>query len=84
MTIYDSQNKIVKSFEKNGARYILSISLNMQAKRATFTGQANKKVVVSLDDFKTNRMSCTFCVSMRFAWSTENRKVLDAKVLLFR
>jgi hypothetical protein len=43
---YDSTGKLVRQFEKPGARYIWQITVETAAKTVTFWGQANQKVVV--------------------------------------
>ncbi len=43
---YDSTGKVVRQFEKPGARYVWQITVETSAKTVTFWGQANQKVVV--------------------------------------
>jgi hypothetical protein len=47
---YDESDKIVKQWEKSGARYVYKITVDTAAETATFWGQSDHKIVVSWKD----------------------------------
>jgi glutaredoxin-related protein len=49
---YDAKGQIVKQWEKPGARYLTSITVDAEGKTITLTGQANLTTVLSWDELK--------------------------------
>ena len=47
---YDCEGKVVKQWEKTGARYLWQISKDFENKTITFWGQSNKTIVMSWSD----------------------------------
>lgn len=50
MVMYDPQGSAISIIEKTGARYIYQITLNVPQNSATFSGQADQSVTMSLDE----------------------------------
>ena len=47
---YDVQGKVVKQWEKSGARYVYKITVDVKAQTVTFWGQSDRKIVMSWKD----------------------------------
>ena len=50
MVMYDPKWKVVNTVEKRGARYIYKLTLDAKGQSATFWGQSDQKVTMSLDE----------------------------------
>ena len=57
MTIvaYDSNDNVVDQWVRTGARYIISITLDMNAMTATFLGQASNTIALGLDELNVGQ-----------------------------
>ena len=49
MVCYDPKDRVVEQLETPGARYVYKITLEKEAGTATFWGQGNQKVSLTLD-----------------------------------
>ena len=49
---YDAKGQIVKQWEKLGARYLTSITVNSAQKTVTLIGQANQTTVLSWSELQ--------------------------------
>ena len=57
MTIvaYDADDNVVDQWVRTGARYIVSITLDMNAMTATFLGQGSAIIVLGLDELNVGQ-----------------------------